>query len=66
MMLPNTQELVLGKDYTLSKEALAMLETIKKQMYDTKTRTCQNRDGEYTSSSQGGHGAWKAKRTGRV
>ena len=48
-MLPNTQELVLGKDYPLTRADLDMLETIKKlyiqqkQMYDTKTRTCENR-----------------------
>ena len=49
MLLPNTQELVLGKDYPLTRADLDMLETIKKlyiqqkQMYDTKTRTCENR-----------------------
>ena len=48
-MLPNTQALVLGKDYPLTRADLDMLETIKKlyiqqkQMYDTKTRTCENR-----------------------
>lgn len=48
-ILLKAQELVLGKDYPLSKADLDTLETIKKlylqqkQMYDTKTRTCENR-----------------------
>lgn len=49
MMMANIDELVLGKDYPLSKADLGVLQTIKelykqqKQMYDTKTRTCENR-----------------------
>ena len=48
-MLADTPELVLGKDYPLNQADLDMLETIKrlhqqqKQMYDTKTRSCQSR-----------------------
>jgi hypothetical protein len=48
-MLPDKQELILGKDYPMSQADLDMLETIKelyaqqKQMFDTKTRKCENR-----------------------
>jgi hypothetical protein len=48
-ILPNPEELILGKDYPLDKVDLDMLKTIKelytqqKQMYDSNTRKCDNR-----------------------
>jgi hypothetical protein len=48
-MLSNVAELVLGKDYPLTKQDLEYLKTIKlvyqqqKEMYDTSSNTCKNR-----------------------